>query len=166
LFPVVKSFDDYYNLHIEDFYILEDDHEIKACAAIWNVSDYKQFTVINYKGPMKLARIFNPVLSLLKYVKLPKENEPLNFPMLSFFLSKDDNEDCYKILFHRIKNEIKKNHEMFLVGLPHNHVIASVMKNLPKVTFESTIYEVRFSGQKDENISFDSENIYTESALL
>ena len=30
LFPVVKSLDDFYNLHIEDFYILEDGQEMKA----------------------------------------------------------------------------------------------------------------------------------------
>jgi hypothetical protein len=31
---------------------------------------------------------------------------------------------------------------------------------------KSTIYEVRFSGQKEESISFDTEHIATEYALF
>lgn len=166
LFPVIKSLDDFYNLHIEDFYILEDDHELKACAALWNTTSYKQLTITKYKGIMKLVRLFNPLLSLLAFPTLNKENEPYDYPILSFFLSKDDNKDYYDILFHRIKKEIKKNYRLFAVGLTRNHPVASILKNLPKITGESTIYEVKFSDQKGEDISFDTEHIATEFALL
>ncbi len=166
LFPYVRSLEDYYGLRVEDFYLLEDGRGIKACGAVWNVSSYKQFTVTKYRGIMKHARAFNPLLSLLGYAQLPRENEPMNLPMLSFFLSRDDSEDGYRILFHRIKNEIKKRNSMFLVGLPAQHVIASVLKNLPKVTLESVIYELRFTGQGNEAPVIDPESIYTESALL
>ena len=90
----------------------------------------------------------------------------MNLPTLAFFLSRDDSEDGYRILFHRIKNEIKKHYSMFLVGLPAQHVIASLLKGLPKVTLDSVIYELRFSGQSDEAPVIDPERIYTESALL
>lgn len=166
LFPVVKSLEDFYNLHIEDFYILEDDHEIKACAAIWNTTSYKQLIIAKYKGIMKLARFCNPVLSLLGFIELNKENEPYDYPIISFFLSKDNNEDYYKILFHKIKNEIKKKYKLFAVGLTDNHPLVPMMKNLPKITGESTIYEMKFSGQQEENITFDTEHISTEFALL
>ncbi|MBR3244659.1 MAG: hypothetical protein IKF90_18545 [Parasporobacterium sp.] len=166
LFPVIKSLDDFYNLHAEDFYILEDDHEMKACAALWNTTSYKQLTITKFKGILKLARLLNPLLSLLAFPTFNKENESYDYPILSFFLSKDDNKDYYEIFFHRIKNEIKKNYRVFAVGLTRNHPIASVMKNLPKITGKSTIYEVKLSGQKEENISFNTENIATEFALL
>ena len=55
---------------------------------------------------------------------------------------------------------------MFLVGLPAQHVIASVLKNLPKVTLESVIYELRFTGHGHEAPVINPERIYTESALL
>ena len=90
----------------------------------------------------------------------------MNLPMLSMFLSRDNSEDGYRILFHRIKNEIKKRSSMFLVGLLAQHVIASVLKNLPKVTLESVIYELRFTGHGHEAPVIDPERIYTESALL
>ena len=166
LFPYVRSLDDYYGLRVEDFYLLEDAQGIKACAAIWNVSPYKQFTVKKYSWFIKPARALNPLISLLGFVKLPRENEMLDFPMLAFFLSRGDSDDGYRILFHRIKNEIGKRFPMFLVGLPSQHVIASVLKGLPKVTFGSVIYELRFSGQKGGSPVIDPERIYTESALL
>lgn len=166
LFPVIRSFEDFYNLHIEDFYILEDDQEMKACAAIWNVSSYKQLTIIEYRGIMKLARLFNPVLPLLGFPKLNKENEPYDCPVLSFFLSKDEDEDCYKVLFHRMKNEIKKKYQVFSIGLTDNHVLTPMVRRLSRISGESTIYEVKFSGQKEEEISFDTEHISTEFALL
>jgi hypothetical protein len=166
MFPVIRSLDDFHNLHIEDFYILEDDHEIIACGAVWNVSSYKQLTITKFKGIMKPIRLFNPVLSLLAFPTFKKENEPYDYPILSFFLSRDDSEEYYKIFFHKIKKEIRKKHKIFAVGLTRDHPVASVMKNLPKITGESTIYEVRFSGQKEESISFDTEHIATEFALF
>jgi hypothetical protein len=167
LFPYVRSLEDYHGLRAEDFYLLEDGRGIKACAAVWNVSSYKQFTVKKYRGILKGARVFNPLLSLLGYAQLPRENEPMDLPTLAFFLSRDDSEDGYRILFHHIKNEIKKRYSMFLVGLPAQHVIASVLKRLPKVTLESVIYEVRFSGRDGEKAPvIDPARIYTESALL
>ena len=166
LFPVIESLDDFYNLYIEDFYILEDDHEIKACGAVWNVSSYKQLMIKKFKGIMKLARLFNPVLSLLAFPTFKKENEPYDYPVLSFFLSKDDDEDCYRILFHRIKNEIRKNYTLFAVGVTSDHPVASVLEKLPKITGNSTICEVRFSDQEEESISFDTDHIATEFALL
>lgn len=166
LFPVIRSLDDFYNLHIEDFYILEDGHEIKACGALWNTTSYKQLTITKYKGIMKLARLLNPLFSLLAFPTLKKENEPYDYPILSFYLSRDDNKDYYEIFFHRIKDEIKKNYQLFAVGVTRNHVIDSVLKSLPKIAGESTIYQVNFSGQNEEDISFDTEHIATEFALL
>ena len=166
LFPVVQSLDGFYNLHIEDFYILEDDHEMKACAALWNTTSYKQLTITKLKGIMKLSRSFNPVLSLLAFPTLKKENERYDYPILSFFLSKDDNKDYYEIFFHRIKKEIRKNYRVFAVGLTRNHPIASVLRNLPKITGDSTIYEVLLLNRKEEPVSFDTEHIATEFALL
>lgn len=166
LFPVIQSLDDFYNLHIEDFYILEDDHEIIACAALWNTTSYKQLTITKFKGIMKLSRLLNPVLSLLAFPTLKKENEPYDYPILSFFLSKDDNKDYAEIFFHRIKEEVKKKYQLFAVGITKNHPIASVVRKLPKIGGESTIYEVVFSSRKKEPISFDTEHIATEFALL
>jgi len=166
LFPVIRSLDGFYNLHIEVFYILEDDHEIKACGALWNTTSYKQLTITKLKGIMKLSRLFNPVLSLLSFPTLKKENEPYDYPILSFYLSRDENKDYYEIFFHRIKEEVKKNYHVFAVGLTGNHPIASVVKKLPKISGESTIYEIGFLGRKEDHVPFDTEHIATEFALL
>ena len=61
LIPYVRSLEDYYGLRVEDYYLLGDGREIKACAAVLNVSSYKQFTVKKHRGIMKPARAFNPL---------------------------------------------------------------------------------------------------------
>ena len=106
MFPVVKSFDEFYNLRAEDFYLLLDGESIVATAALWNQTEYKQYVVKRYRKIMKLARIFNPLLSAFRYINLPKENEPLDFPMLAFFLCKNDNTDNYLIFLNDIKRKI------------------------------------------------------------
>ncbi len=166
LFPYVRSFDDYHGLQVENFYLLTDEHGIKACGAIWNVSSYKQFMVKKYSWFLKPARLFNPLITLTGYPKVPKENELIDLPTISFFLSRDDSDDGYRILFNLIKNELKNHYSMFLIGLPDQHVIASVLKNKPKLAVKSVIYELRFSGQSDEPPVIDQGRIYTESATL
>ena len=165
LFPVVNSLDDFYNLSINDFYLLYDKDELVACGGIWDVGAYKQYTILKYRGIAKLARIFNPLLSLFGYVKFPKENSQLKFPMISFFLSKNSDESFYKVFLNRIKKEIKKKYELFCLALPKNHPLTKVLKKLPKITIDADIYELKFSGQ-DNNVAFNYEKIATESALL
>ena len=166
LFPYVRSLEDYHGLHVEDFYLLEDGRGIKACAAVWDVSSYKQYMVKKYRGILKPARMLNPLISLLGFPKLTRENEPIQLPALAFFLSRDDSADGYRILFHRIKNEIRKRYPTFVVGLPAQHAIASVLRGLPKITLEAVIYELRFIGQGEEGPVIDPARVYTESALL
>ena len=144
MFPVMKSFDEFYNLSVEDFYLLLDGESIVATAALWNQTEYKQYVVNRYGRIMKLARIFNPLLSAFRYVKLPKENEPLDFPMLAFFLSKDDNTDNYLIFLNEIKREVSKKYGMFVFGLPDSHFARPFADKLPSISFETKLYGIKF----------------------
>lgn len=166
LFPVIDSLEEFYNLHPEDFCILFDGDEIIAAGAIWNTTNYKQYTVIRYNKLMKFARVFNPIISALGYVKLPKENEPIRFPMLSFLTFKDENEEDYFIFLNEIRKEISKEYNIFAFGVPDGHFARNRLDKIPNVSFESIIYELKFpwSNQKYKNI--DMSNLSTESGLL
>ena len=166
LFPVIKTLDAFYNLSIEDFYLLLDGDRIVATAALWNQTEYKQYVVKKYRGMMRLARMANPILSALRYCKLPKENEPLNFPMLSFFLSQNDNEDYYRILLGEIKKEIAKSYGMLVIGLPKGHFAAPMLDRIPSIGFETKLYEIRFpwSGQAYRTVK--SQKAFFECGLL
>lgn len=164
LFPVIRSLDAFFGLKIEDFYLLESGEEIVAAAALWNQTAYKQYVVKKYRGIMKWARMLNPILSLLGYMKLPKENQSLDFPMLSFFLSSDDNEEYYKAFFNHINREIGKKYDVYVIGVPKNYFAAGLFRRLPNIHFDTKLYTVRFFTGKSKEI--DETRLYPECGLL
>ncbi len=166
MFPVVQSLDDFCNLHISDFYLLLDGENIIATAALWKQTEYKQYIVKRYGRLMKLARVFNPVLAALRYIKLPKENEPLDFPMLAFFLCKNDNVENYRIFLNEIKREISRNYGMFVIGLPDSHFAKPIMDKLPSVNFKTEIYEIKFPWSDQTYKTPGSRNVFFECGLL
>ena len=166
LFPVIESFEDFYGLSCESFYMLKKDGRIVAAAALWNQTEYKQYLVKRYGGIMKLARVFNPLLSFLGYIKLPRENEALNFPMLSFFLCEDDREDYYRIFLNEIKKEISKEYGIFVIGLPRSHVAAPIFDSLPSIKFDTKLNEISFPWSSKKCKSANRNNLFPECGLL
>lgn len=166
MFPVVKSLDDYCNLHSSDFYLLLDGESIIATAALWKQTEYKQYVVKRYGALMKMARIFNPLLSAFRYIKLPKENEPLVFPMLAFFLCRNDNADNCRIFLDEIKREIATSYGMFVIGLPDNHFAKTIMDKLPSINFKTELYEIKFPWSEQAYKTPDPKKVFFECGLL
>ena len=166
LFPVIDSPDQFFNLHTEDFYILLDGDEIVSCAALWDVTGYKQFIVKKYGGLMRAARIANPLLSALGYVKLPRENVPLAFPVLSFFVTKEDSEEFFYIFLNEIRKEISKRYDMYVLDLPEGHFAGNVLDRKPHVSFLRLIYQLQFPWSGQEYKKVDPQKLRTESSLL
>ena len=166
MFPVVRTTEDYHGLHIGDFYLLLDGEDIVAAAALWNQTEFKQYVVKRYGGLMKTARFFNPLLSALRYIKLPKENEPLDFPMLSFFLCKDDSADNFRIFLSEIRREIVKHYGMFVIGLPDSHFAKPIMDKLPGIGFRTELYEIRFPWSGQTYKAPDVSHAFFECGLL
>lgn len=165
-FPVFESLEQFSDLHAEDFYILEENGGIAAVGALWNQGAYRQYIVKKYRGAMVLARFCNPILKLLGYIQLPKENEPLDFPMLSFFVSRDDSEEYGKAFLNHIVPEIRKNYGMFVIGTTATGFANNILKGLRSLHFDSRIYAIDFiyGGGKSQKI--DKENLFLECGLL
>lgn len=166
LFPVITSLKQFYGLTYKDFYILSKDNRIVATAALWNQTEYKQYVVKQYRGIMKSARMANPILSLLGYIKLPRENTTLDFPLLSFFISEDGNQEYYRIFLSEIKREIGKKYKMFVIGMPRNHFASSIFNKLPSIHFDTKLYEITFPWSKQNCKKINVENLTPECALL
>ena len=166
LFPVFTSPDQFYSLSSKDFYLLSDGNNILAAAALWNQTEYKQYIVKKYRGLMKLAHTANPLLSALKYITLPMENEPLDFPMLSFFVSRDDSEEYYRIFLSEITREISRSYGMFVIGLSKGHFAAPVLNKLPSISFETRLYEIKFPWSSQSYKTPDQNKIHPECGLL
>ena len=166
MFPVIKNLDEFYNLSIEDFYLLLDGERIVATAALWKQTGYKQYVVKKYRGIMRLARMANPILSACRYIKLPKENRPLDFPMLSFFISQNDDEGYYRMMLNEIKKEIASSYDMFVIGLPRDHFAAPMLDKLPSISFETKLYEIKFPWSEQPYKTPDPKKAFFECGLL
>ncbi len=166
-FPVISSLSDYTDLSVEDFYMLLDGEKIAAVGALWNQVGYRQYIVKRYKGAMKLARLFNPLLRLLGYIELPKEGENLNFPMLSFFISRDDNEDYYKAFLNNIAGEIKRrDYRMFVIGVTNTSAANEVYNRLRSIHFETEINSIEFILGSGKQQQINKESIWLECGFL
>lgn len=166
MFPVIRSLDDDYHLKAEDFYLLLDGTNILAVAALWKQTAYKQYVVKRYGTLMKLARLCNPLLSAMRYIRLPKENEPLDFPMLAFFLCREDNTAYFRIFLHEITHEIAKSYRMFVIGLPDCHAAKPMMDRLPSIRFETEIYGISFPWSGQVYQTPDPSRLFLECGLL
>lgn len=166
LFPVIDTLEPFYDLAHHDFYLLMDGDCIVAVGALWRQTAYKQYIVKKYRGLMKFARAANPLLSALGYIQLPRENVPLDFAMLSFFISKDDNETYYRIFLREIRKEVAKSFRMFAMGLPKNHFATPIISKLPSIHFETTLYEITFPRSGQSYCPADPKSIFPECGLL
>ena len=86
--------------------------------------------------------------------------------MLSFFLSKDDNEELYRIFLKEIRREIARSHEIFVLGLPKNHFAAPMLDKLPNISFETKLYEVTFPWSVQAYQEVDPGGMLPECGLL
>ena len=166
LFPVFRSIAQFEELDISDFYMLRDEHGIAAVGALWNQSAYRQYIVKKYRGMMKCARLFNPLLRMLGYIQLPRENEALDFPMLSFFISRDDSEEHSKAFLNNIACVIRKKYGMVVVGAAECSHMNSVFRNLRSIHFDSRIYTIDFIIDNAGSVAVDKEKVWLECGLL
>ena len=166
LFPVINSISQFHGLSIEDFYLLERNGEIVAAAALWDQTDYKQYVVKKYRGIMKFARLLNPLLSLLGYMKLPPEEQILDYPMLSFFLSLGDNPAYYKAFLNGLNREIRNRNDVYVIGVPQNQIGHKIISRVPSIHFDTVIYSVRFKLANGNSCSIDPGRLHPECGLL
>lgn len=165
-FPVIRSLDQFSDLKPSDFYCLKKNGQILCVGAIWNQGGYRQYLVKKYRGAMKLARYLNPILKLAGYIPLPKEEEPLNFPMLSFLVTRDDNEEYCRAFLHHITKEIKKDYEMFVIGSPNSYFLNNILKKCRSIHFDSRIYAIDFIIGGGKKADIQKENLWLECGLL
>ena len=163
---MINSISQFHGLSIEDFYLLERNGEIVAAAALWDQTDYKQYVVKKYRGIMKFARLLNPLLSLLGYMKLPPEEQILDYPMLSFFLSLGDNPAYYKAFLNGLNREIRNRNDVYVIGVPQNQIGHKIISRVPSIHFDTVIYSVRFKLANGNSCSIDPGRLHPECGLL
>lgn len=166
LFPVLNEANRWEGLNTESFYLLTDGDEIVAAAALWNQTAYKQYIVKRYGGLMRWGRLLNPLLTAFGYIRLPKTEQPLDFPTLSFFLTKNDDEMLYRIFLREILPIIRKDYGMFVIGLPAHHAAKNFIQKIPHISFDTRLYAVEFPWSKQEYRTVSAQRVSPECGLL
>ena len=115
---------------------------------------------------MRIARCLNPILRMLGYIQLPKENENISFPMLSFFISRNDDEEYYKVFLNNITQVMKKG-GMFVIGISGaNRGVRNIYNQLRNIHFDTRIYSIDFVAGKGKKTCINGDNIWLECGLL
>lgn len=167
LFPVFSSLEEGSAPKITDFYILFGGGEILALGALWDKRKCKQYVVKGYTGKVAFLRIFNFLISLFGYIKIPKEGSEASFTFLSFFLAKDSNADYYRAFLHNIRSEVKKTHKMFVLGTNESNVKRQILDGMRAITFDTQMCEIDMCDFKNvDKIDFEYSNLEIECALL
>lgn len=149
-FPKVSHLEkDFYDLKIEDCFLLERDQRIVAFTALWNQTGHRQYIVSKYNRPLNYMRRVNKLTQLLGYVPFPEENKVLDFPQLALFLAENNDLGIYKYFLYKISREIRHNTDMLVIGLPNeNPAKGEVFDRIRTLSFESTLFFVNFSGKE------------------
>jgi hypothetical protein len=167
LFPASENYDGRQMPRITDFYLLTDGGEIVSAGALWDRRDCKQYVVSDLSRKMTCFRLMNPVLSLLGYIRIPKKGSTASFTFLSFFLARDDREEYYRTFLNRIRKEVKKTHDILVLGTNFHNPKKEILDRIRVVTFDTELCEIvmsEFAGR--ERIPYDGTDLEIDCALL
>lgn len=163
-FPKIHDLEkDFYDLKIDNCFLLERNKEIIAFAALWNQCNFKQYVVAKYNKPLNYMKKLDKITQLLGYIPFPKENEVLDFYHLSFFLVKDHDLEIYKFFLYRIANEMRDRTNILIIGINNENTVKNeVYDKIKSLNFKSSLFFINFT---DEKISLDNE-LFIECGLL
>ena len=166
-FPVIRSLGGENLPAITDFYLLFDREQLIALGALWDRSKSKQYIVKQYSGRVALLRRFNPLISRLGYIQIPKAGEQAAFVFLSFFLAKDDAPDAYQSFLSRIRKEAAGKYDMFVLGTNGQNPKRKILDSVRAITFDTLLCELKMSHFLNKpEILFDYSALEVECALL
>jgi hypothetical protein len=143
--PVINNIADFYGLNPDDCYVLEKRGEILAFGALWNQRGFKQYIVEGYSKTLKMIQKFSFISCILGYIEMPEEGKELDFPILSFFYSKDGNMEYYNLFLNQIAQAVRKKYKMFVIGICDDDPADSIYKKIRTINFKSKIYCADFT---------------------
>jgi hypothetical protein len=143
--PVINNVTDFSGLNLDDCYVLERKGEILAFGALWNQKGFKQYIVEGYSKTLKMIRKFSFISGILGYIEMPEETKELDFPILSFFYSKDGSMEYYNCFLNQIAQSMRKKYKMFVIGISDDDPADKLYKRIRTINFKSKIYCADFS---------------------
>jgi len=142
-FPAFLTMDDFPELTVSDFFILEDGDNIVAAGALWNQQKFKQYIVLGYDGLYKLAALCNPILRAFRYPPLLKVNNAANFAYISFLLCRENNLHAERVLLGEI-SAAARNYDFLAIGAVNGTVLGKRLDLIRSIKIGSRLCAVDY----------------------
>ncbi|MDR3072351.1 MAG: hypothetical protein LBU41_02540 [Clostridiales Family XIII bacterium] len=141
-FPHVKDIPlQFSGIKDSDMFVLRENNEIVAFAALWDQSEYRQNILTGYNGSMRILRHFSALSKKLGYIPFPKVGARVHFACLALVCVKDRNLELLGILLDAIaKSSIRRGYEVLVYGIPSDSWQTPVWNKIRKVSFGSKLY--------------------------
>jgi len=155
-------------LNIDDFILIKNDNEIKACAATWDQRTLKQVIVGGYTGRLKRWRwAINRLAYATGWPPLPKVGEQLSQAYLSHLAVAADDETTFRALITAAQfRAAEKGCDYVLVGLAARHPFANVLKRWKHRLITSILYAVHWEDGQAAVAALDGRLPHVEISTL
>jgi hypothetical protein len=154
MFPAGIPWEQELSFSVSNFYLVSDDSGcIVAAGALWDQTDYRQYVVTDYAWPLQVARVFNPIFTLIGYPKLPTPGVVVAYPMACFMVAELGAEE------YLVSGLLQAAHEdgyaQMACGLAHSSAFHPALSRRKNISFGSEILQVLPEGA-DELASIPS----------
>ena len=153
-------------LAIEDFWLCEEQGQLRACVAVWDQRHLKQTVAQSYRAPLGvLRRMYNGYAHVTKRMCLPAPGQTLNQAYLAFFVSSLEAGASLSILREVLWRLRERNIAVGVLGLATSNPLREIMQRaLSATVYETCIESVCFVGDPPADI--DCRPPQPEAALL
>lgn len=167
----LNSLDGKNGLRIQDFYVLREEGDIRACFALWDQRKIKQTVVCRYRFPINIVRRpYNLFAKLTGRVVLPGPGESINYIFIAFFAIDARIGTEFRDMISFALGQIRtRNAELGMLGLSAKNPLTHKMSSFPCQTYRTYIERVTWRDNSkemgDNNHLFDMP-VQPEIAIL
>lgn len=155
-------------LNVEDILLAFRDQNIVGCLALWDQSAYRRWVINSYAPSIKLTKgIFNFVAPFLNRPKLPKENEPFQYRIVSLISIQNDDLNVFESLLHELWKTQVENDLVISIGFHERDPLFKIIRPKIKQKLLSRLYLTHWPDDRSLAKKFDRTQVpYVEFGSL
>jgi len=114
---------------LNKLYLAFDSEEICATMGLWDQTEFRRWVAESYSKPVSFFRpLINLFLPLLRYPKLPKEGDSLQYQLLSLVFIKDDKPEIFTQLLNQLTDDNAHKNLFLSFSLTQNSPLREALK--------------------------------------
>lgn len=148
-FPAVADLEKQFaGLRFEDCLAAWRGEQVVAFGSLWEQTDYRQYIVKAYHGPMRAARALSPVLAAAGYIPIPPAGEVLRIATLTLMSAAEEDPGLYRALLGGLAAQARRRGiQILVIGLPEDNYQTGIIRSVRHLSFGSQIYFLQELGE-------------------